>query len=212
MSKKFGSSPPMMPGLDPMALGMQNYRLGGLKDGNKFDLFKNYQDFELPDSKLDGMKEDFEKWVENTEMCEPYQHIALVRPDRIIVRLYAFEKAISDVIKISVGGAVPIGVKILPFVKVLQVHPSNVNLSVGDVLYAPPTIADLRTSAAWLEWNFRKENERPEPAIPEPPKMAGLLGEWNADVIVLDPFNPTPGDTYTFCRSELEFKVVYKRA
>jgi len=210
MSKKFGSSPPMMTGMDPVSMGMGNY--GIASNNKKFDLFKNYQDFELPDNKLEGMKEDFERWVENTDMCEPYEHLELVRPDRIIVRLYAFERALSDTIKISVAGAVPIGMKIVPFVKVLKVHPSNSNVRVGDVLYAPPSVADLRTSMAWLEWDFRMKNERPEPNIPEPPKMAGLLGEWAADIVRLDPFNPIPEDNYTFCRSDMEFKVVYKRA
>ena len=77
-----------------------------------YDLYQ----LELKDDELEGVKEDFEKWVNSTEDIEMYKNIDIINPDKVLVRLYRFVKPYKgDLYGIKEKH------KIFPYAKVLKV-------------------------------------------------------------------------------------------
>lgn len=174
------------------------------------DILKNYQTIELPEDKLDGMEEDFMKWGNDDSYLEDYSNFSILQEDKVLIRLYRYEAPLSSVLFNEEGEQGIMGVKILPYVKVIKAHPNNHSkIKPGDILCVTENIGKFITNQAWIEWKVLKEQEGTQ--IPEPPQMTGLLTEWRGNMVRKQACKLDPDDNYTFVLSDREFKAAYKK-
>src|SRR5690606_32491271 len=62
------------------------------KAANEFSKIYGEYQLELKDNQLEGVKEDFEKWINSTEDIEKYKNVEIINPDKVIIRVYRFAK------------------------------------------------------------------------------------------------------------------------
>jgi hypothetical protein len=173
------------------------------------DIITNYKTLELPEEKLEGMQEDFNKWINNNSYLGDYNHLTILRPDQVLVRLYRFEAPLTTLLVGEDGENSIMGLKILPYVKVIKA-PEGSHLNARDVLCTSETITHFKTNPAWTEWKILQTTEEGT-EIPEPPKIMGLLTAWRDSMVRKDPFEFCADDEYTFLLSDREFKIAYKK-
>lgn len=164
-------------------------------------IIDNYESIELPDNKLEGMSDHFSKWLKDDSIINEYQGMNIIRDGKLVVRLYRFEAPISSVLFGEDGSSGIMGIKILPYVKVLKAGATS-KLKPGDVLTVSNEITKFRTNQAWLEWKVLTDTDGTQ--IPEPPKLMGMLSAWRENSVRLNPLEPTEDDDFTFVVSEME--------
>lgn len=171
------------------------------KKNAAFDIINNYKSLELPDDKLGGLAEDFNKWLKDETIVDGYQGLNIMRDGKLAVRLYRFQAPISSLLLDENGESGIMGYKILPYVKVLRATPSS-KFAVGDIVAVSNEITKFRTSQTWLEWRVLKDTDGTD--IPEPEKLVGMLTAWRENSIRKHPLKPCEDDDFTFIVSEME--------
>ena len=182
--------------LPPNLIGAGNTNMATAKN-----IIKDYKTLELPDNKLEGMNEHFSAWTKDDSIIDGYQGMNLIRDGKLVVRLYRYEAPISNLLLDEAGASGIMGIKILPYVKVLKAG-SNSKLKPGDILTVSNEITKFRTNQAWLEWKVLTDTDGTQ--IPEPEKLVGMLSAWRENSIRLNPLKPTEDDDFTFVVSEME--------
>ncbi len=174
---------------------------GAAKKNAAYDIINNYKSLELPDNKLEGMGEDFAKWVDNVDIIKEYSGHNIKRENKMLVRLYRYEAPISSMLVSESGDSNIMGYKILPYIKVLKTS-SICRYNEGDILEVSEEITKFRTSQTWLEWKVLKDSEGTE--IPEPEKLVGMLTAWRENSVRTNPFRFSDDDAFTFIVSDME--------
>ena len=162
------------------------------------------------------VERDFKEWIKDNSYIENYKNFKLVTPGKVLIRLYCFEKAIEreGANKIlNIDGDNANRTLILPYAKVIQITDRYNNLEakfkVGDILVCPDSISKVDVTDQWIAWRARMDKERPQINTPEPEKYDGILLHWSQSRLVIDKFNPTQDDKWTFVRDQNEFDIVY---
>lgn len=180
------------------------------KDEKKMmEILDNYKSLELPSDKLEGLEEDFTKWINDNSYLGDYSNFQILTEDKVLVRLYRYEAPLSSTLVGADGEKGIMGLKILPYVKVIKAFPGNSqNIKPGDIMCVSELITKFTTNQAWIQWKVIKE-EDPSTQIPEPPQITGKLSEWREHVIRKHACRFEPDDNYTFVITNREFKLTY---
>ncbi len=203
---------------------MHNVDLGGLIENKKvedsrkavIDLY-NAMQFDKKDYPL--VEAAFAEWLEDTSYIELYKNRDLVTPNKLIIRLFCFEKErprYTGKVLLGVDGEAPLTqTMILPYARVIKVSKPygshEPRFKVGDVICCQDNIAEVVVRDEWIAWRARMDKERPQINTPEPEKLGGKLLEWIPSRLVLNKLNPTKDDNWTFVRDQSEFDMIYKR-
>lgn len=169
-----------------------------------------YVSLELTDYTQDELVEHYNEWLNDKSLPSLYEKLEILKPGFVMVRLYRFEKSSNTIL--GLDGKPMLTSKILPICKVLGIYKGSIGSAItdvtpGDILYCSDSISDIATNPTWLQWVKIMKDERPTPeGLPEPDKLTGLILEWRkSSKYVLDKFNPTGDDDYTFLRPISDF-------
>lgn len=169
----------------------------------------DYVGFEATNVEEQELTDHFLEWIKDDSYLQDYSSWEIVKPTKILVRVYRFEKQHEKGL-VGMDGEPLTQIKILPFAKVILVGSEVDRFSPGDIIALPDAISDIETNGAWLEWKKIMDKERPQLDLPEPEKVVGMILDWRkASKFSCNKFNPSPDDEYTFIKNETDFDVKY---